>query len=257
MPSHHKIQSRFARALLVPEAPTPKNLLGLASEEPRKRYDVYRNNVTLSLIDSLRATFPVVLRLVGEGMFNAMAQEFVRKSPPTSPVLMKYGQAFPDFVSKFDAVKQIAYLPDIARCELHYLSTYHAADATPLGIDALNAHDPQTMASLSFPCHPSARFFSSKWPVGSIWFTNKFDDEVKSLDITRGGEEILFIRPQVEVVAHIISKDLSDFLILIASANTLGAAAEQILAKFPEFDLQNALGAMFHFGLITDCHQPD
>ena len=253
MPSHLKIQTGFANALLKPDAPTPKNLVGLGQEEPRKRYNVYRNNVTLSLLEAMTATFPVVLRLVGTSMFEKIAIEFIRNFPPSSPVLLKYGQEFPQFLEQNRLVKQIPYLPDIARCELLYLKTYHGADADPIAIEALSAYAPEVMASLKFSCHPSALFFTSKWPVGSIWFTNKFDDEIKPLDSLRGGEAILFIRPQVEVVAHVIANDLSDFLQLIASDMTLGAAAEQILSNSSKFDLQNALEAMFHFGLITDC----
>lgn len=256
MPSHHKIQSRFADGLLNPDMPTPKNLLGLGDEEPKKRYNVYRNNVTISLIESMKATFPVVLRLLGPQIFDPMATQFIREFPPTSPVLMTYGDQFPKFIAGFAPVKQIPYLADVASCELLYLQTYHGRDADPVAIDNLSTHAPETMASLTFSCHPSAHFFFSKWPVGSIWFTNKFDDEVKPLDAERGGESILFIRPQMEVIAHIIAADLHKFLSLIASGATLGAAAEKILAQFPEFDLQNALGAMFHFGLITKIHRP-
>ncbi len=254
MPSHHKIQSRFADGLLNPDIATPKNLLGLGDEEPKKRYNVYRNNVTISLIESMKATFPVILRLLGPQVFDPMARQFIQEFPPTSPVLMTYGAGFPKFISTYNPVKQISYLADIASCELLYLQTYHGGDATPIAIDALSTHAPETLASLTFSCHPSARFFISKWPVGSIWFTNKFDDEVKPLDAERGGESILFIRPQMEVIAHIITEDLQKFLSLIASGAPLGVAAEKVLTQFPEFDIQNALGAMFHFGLITKIH---
>ncbi|MCF6326515.1 MAG: DNA-binding domain-containing protein [Devosiaceae bacterium] len=254
MPSHHKIQSRFADGLLNPDVETPKNLLGLGGEEPKKRYNVYRNNVTISLLESMRATFPVVLRLLGPQIFDPMATQFIREFPPTSPVLMTYGDGFPKFISTYDRVKQIPYLADVASCELLYLQTYHGKDADPIAIEALSTHAPETMAELKFECHPSARFFASKWPVGSIWFTNKFDDEVKPLNAERGGESVLFIRPQMEVIAHILAEDLHKFLSLIASNSSLGAAAEKVLTQFPEFDLQNALGAMFHFGLITKIH---
>jgi len=202
----------------------------------------------------MEATFPVVLRLLGPKIFKLMARQFIREFPPTSPVLMTYGDQFPKFISDFKSAKQIPYLADVASCELLYLQTYHGGDADPITIEALSTHAPETMVSLTFSCHPSARFFFSKWPVGSIWFTNKFDDEVKPLDAERGGESVLFIRPQMEVVAHIIAEDMHKFLSLIASETPLGSAAEKVIIQFPQFDLQNALGAMFHFGLITKIH---
>ena len=68
----------FAQALLAPEAPSPT-----CTRDPRGgaagvRFDVYRNNVTVSLIEAMEAAFPVVAQLVGKAFFTAMAREFVR-----------------------------------------------------------------------------------------------------------------------------------------------------------------------------------
>lgn len=68
----------FAAALLDPARPAPAGLTSWNGSDPAQRFAVYRNNVTVSLIDALADTFPVVQALVGVDFFRTMAREFVR-----------------------------------------------------------------------------------------------------------------------------------------------------------------------------------
>ena len=80
-------QSAFAEALLDPDRPLPAGIIDPDGAPAPKRFAVYRNNVTVSLIEALAAGFPVVQRIVGEEFFGAMACEFVRAHPPGSPLV--------------------------------------------------------------------------------------------------------------------------------------------------------------------------
>ena len=79
----------FAQALLDPDRAAPCSVSGPNGKAARKRYDVYRNNVTVSLINALAATFPATRRVVGEDFFRAMARFHVRATPPSSPLLFE------------------------------------------------------------------------------------------------------------------------------------------------------------------------
>ncbi|MEZ5722575.1 MAG: DNA-binding domain-containing protein [Paracoccaceae bacterium] len=70
-------------------------MVDAAGRAAGKRFDVYRNNVVVSLSEALATGFPVVRKLVGEAFFSAMAGVFVRAHPPRSPVLTMYGEGFP------------------------------------------------------------------------------------------------------------------------------------------------------------------
>ena len=48
----------FATALLDPRSGTPTVVTGPNEKAAVRRYNVYRNNVTVSLIDALAAVFP-------------------------------------------------------------------------------------------------------------------------------------------------------------------------------------------------------
>lgn len=55
----------FAPALLDPARSTPDGVTGPNGKAAGRRYDVYRNNVTVSLIDALAAIYPAVQRITG------------------------------------------------------------------------------------------------------------------------------------------------------------------------------------------------
>jgi Putative DNA-binding domain len=63
----------FAQGLTDPARAIPVDVVGPRGKAAIKRYNVYRNNVTVSLIDALAATYPAVQRITGVEFFRAMA----------------------------------------------------------------------------------------------------------------------------------------------------------------------------------------
>ena len=106
-----RLQAGFSRAMLEQGLPVPE---GLA---PARRFSVYRNNLYARLSDALRSRYPVVERLVGRDFFYAAAAVFIGAHPPSSPVLIEYGEAFPAFLETFEPARELPYLADTARLE--------------------------------------------------------------------------------------------------------------------------------------------
>ena len=91
----------FAAALGEPSAPPPAMTHGRMGAPDARRFAVYRNNVAVGLIGALEARYPVSRRLAGDELFRAMARAFVRAHKPRSPVMIAYGEEFPDFVADY------------------------------------------------------------------------------------------------------------------------------------------------------------
>ena len=108
-------QAEFRAALLDPARLAPPGLTAPDGRPAGRRFDVYRNNVTVSLTEALRQAFPALRKLVGEDFFAAMAREHLRAHPPASPVLMFYGGAMPAFLETFPPVAHLPYLAAEAR----------------------------------------------------------------------------------------------------------------------------------------------
>ena len=119
----------FATALLDPRSGTPTVVTGPNEKAAVRRYNVYRNNVTVSLIDALAAVFPATQRLAGVEFFRAMARFHIRATPPTSPLLFEYGRDFPGFIATYEYARSAPWLADVAQgVERAWLDAYHAAD---------------------------------------------------------------------------------------------------------------------------------
>jgi hypothetical protein len=145
----------FARALLNPDLATPTAVAGPKSKAAVKRYNVYRNNVTVSLINAVAAAFPATLRITGVDFFRAMARFYVRATPPSSPLLFEYGREFPDFIERCEYAQSVPWLADVARIERAWLDAYHAVDVQPLMPRDLAAIPSERLANTVLKPHPA------------------------------------------------------------------------------------------------------
>src|SRR5260221_9988916 len=127
-PRDHVLQSpyttAFAAALLDPDRETPALVGVRGGKTAIRRYNVYRNNVTVSLIDALAAIYPAVQRITGVDFFRAMARFHVRATPPASPLLFEYGRDFPAFIEQYEYARSMPWLADTARIDLAWLDAY-------------------------------------------------------------------------------------------------------------------------------------
>src|SRR5215468_10179213 len=163
----------FASALVDPERATPTVVAGPKGKAAVKRYNVYRNNVTVSLIDALAAVYPAVQRITGAEFFRAMARFHIRARPPTSPLLFEYGRDFPDFVEQYEHARTMPWLADVARIERAWLDAYHAADAEPLRAAMLGAVAPERLADVVLTAHPATRIVRSPFSAVTIFAANR------------------------------------------------------------------------------------
>ncbi|MEM7620239.1 MAG: DNA-binding domain-containing protein [Pseudomonadota bacterium] len=244
-------QQLFVAALKDPEKPVPESLGQTSQSEPSlKRFNVYRNNVSISLIEVLADTFPVVQQLVGEAFFKAMANIFVSQHLPSSPVLLHYGETFPDFVRDFEPAKSSPFLPDVARLEWAWCQSYHAKDSQPLSLEAIAALSEDQLGEVTFHFHPSFWLIQSAWPIFSIWQAHQQEHPETALKSLKQGDEYGFIvRPVLDVILHPITKDLCDFIASLKQGRPLNEAATLFDTKDPS-QLSAGLQLLFESGAI-------
>lgn len=239
--------AQFAPALLAPDLEAPGVVAGPRGKTVARRYNVYRNNVTVSLINALAATFPAVQRIVGQDFFRAMARIHVRENPPTSPLLFEYGRGFADFVERFEHARALPYLADVARIERAWLDAYHAADARPLAAETLAAVPPDRLGNTVFAPHPATRILRSSFPAVTIFAMNRSDQPVVRLQ-TAEPEDALVVRPRLHVIVRRLPPGGAAFLSSLVAGETLAAAATAALQEVPEFDLAANIGGMVEAG---------
>lgn len=247
----HELQSEFATALLDPVRAPPADVTSHTSPTPTRRFNVYRNNVLVSLTDLLAAYFPVVSRLVGEEFFRSMAHAYIRADPPRSPVLSRYGGNFPAFISRYKPVRDLPYLADVAGLEWLQQRAYHSADRLPLAAADLERIPSQHAAHIVFRLHPSAAVMASPYPFLSIWRTNTHDAEVVTISLDAGAEAALVLRADLDVKIIPLSNGMQAFVRALRARAPLGEAARYALARDESFDFRFAFAGLLDAGAFA------
>lgn len=236
----------FIASVLDPQADVPQGVQNPDGTAATKRFDVYRNNVAVGLSDALETAFPVVRKLVGDAFFRAMAGVYLRKHPPTSPLMMFYGDAMPGFLRRFAPAKTLPYLPDIAAMELAMRHAYHAADATPIDAQALAALAPDTLMGVRLVLAPATQVATSDYPIHAIYRANVVPDAPK---LVMRPEAVLITRPGYDPAFHLIDSAAATCIRALAQGQTLGHA---VSTAGDDLDLGATLGILLAQAAITD-----
>jgi hypothetical protein len=250
-PRRQSYASAFSSALLDPEIAKPVSIVGPAGKAADKRYNVYRNNVTVSLIEALISIFPATARITGPDFFRAMARFHIRETPPTSPLLFEYGRDFPDFVARYEYAQSVPWLADVARLERAWLDAYHAADSRVISGEELSAVAPEQLGGLRFRVHPATRIVRSAFPVVAILVANKSPDPVGRIEEVVA-QDALVTRPDTDVALRLLQPGGAEFLTRLIDGETLEVAVAGAIDIHPTFDLPGMIGEMIAAGVFTD-----
>ena len=290
MPSLRELQQAFAEAVLAPAGTPPAFAITgpagasddvepgriAADAEPADAADrvgIYRNAVFANYRNALRASLPVVLRLVGEPFFHAAVDAFVRAHPSVSGDLNVYGDLFGDFLAGYPHAADLPYLADVARLEWAVDEAQRAADVLPAPdqvLAALAATAPERLPALRLRLDPSCRLIASEFPVLHIWQVNQprradddgarpaedddpaspeEDDNRVSLD--EGGDLLVVRRGSEGVTLERVGAGEHAFLAALAAQTPLGVALELALQADAAFDLGATLRTSIANGTIT------
>lgn len=231
-------QDLFRAALLNPNADVPSGLSDNAGRPAGARFNVYRNNVAVSLTEALHTGFPVVSKLIGTKNMDGLAGLYLRAHPPTSPVLSQYGHSFPEFIESLPQLAHLGYLPDVARLEMALRRSYHAADAKPIAAEKLASLDADHLLNARLTLAPAVELITSNWPIYDIWRFNTEDDAPKP---SATAQAILITRPEFDPLPNLLPAGGAIWLGALIKGATVGEALELAQSHAPSFDLTTPL----------------
>jgi hypothetical protein len=244
------LQRHFVDALLDPDRAPPDGVTAHTAKVPRKRFDVYRNNVVAGLVNALRTRFPATERIIGGECFGATARMFIAAHPPRSRILADYGDELPDFLAAFAPLAHLPYLTDVVRLEAARTRAYHAADAEPLDPDGLRNLTPDGLWQVRLALHPSLEIVRSRYPVVTIWAMNAGEAELGPVDMIHP-EDAMIVRPRDEVLVRTLPAGGAVMLAELQAGEALGQAAQAAAAECRAFDLVGNLAGLLASGVLA------
>ena len=242
-------QSQFTRAMMDASQPVPEGLFDGQQQPAGRRFDVYRNNVAVSLTDAMHSAFPVISKLLGKENMNGQSALYLRAHPPSSPLMMFYGEHFPDFLAGLKQLSHLGYLPDVARLELALRRSYHAGDTAPVAPDELAQFSPDALMQTQVELAPSVQLIPSLWPIYDIWRFNTQDGASKPQAVA---QDVLITRPEFDPIPHPLPPGGASWISALMQGETIGSAHETTLTTTPEFDLGATLTLLLQGGAITN-----
>jgi len=234
-------QQRFVDAILH-EQIDPAGIIADGRFAAARHLQVYRNNVFESLTAALRAVYPAIERLVGDGFFRYASHEYAVRHPPTGGNLHDFGNCFAGFLKEFPPALPHEYLTDVASLEWAWHEAFHAADEAPLDPASLADVPPAQYPVLRFHLHPSARLIVSRFPVAAIWEANIASHaDTPEINLDNGADRLLVIRRGLSVEVERLSAGEFALIEALARNEVFGVACEAALTRDPEFNLSRCL----------------
>ncbi len=253
MPRLRELQQNFAAAVLDGAQNGFERHIRVAGLSGARRLQIYRNNTLLNLTASLRATYPVVCRLVGDGFFDYAVAQYVAAYPSRSGDLEEFGGDFARFLETFAPAAELVYLPDVARLEWIYRQIFYAADHPPLDLAALAQVPAEQQGDLHFQLHPAACLMESAFPILRIWQVNQADYAGDAaVDLTAGGIRLLGLRrDNFEIEFQPMAAGEFSLLLALKHDCTFASACEQAMTAQPNVDLSACFSRHVLQGVIV------
>lgn len=133
----------------------------------RKGLSVYRENLRLSAIQSLRITFPTVHQLMGDEQFNRIAQQLLAAEPPQAGNWGSWGALMPSLLRNDEFTQQFPFIADCAQLDYLCHQLVRGAD-TQSDLESLRLMQTEPPAHLQLHLNPTLCLLVSDYPIAQI-----------------------------------------------------------------------------------------
>jgi Putative DNA-binding domain len=252
MLSLHELQADLMHAILDRDLERASRWVAPSGPSAVARIGIYANNSRVGFIESLRAAFPVVERLVGTDYFRQCGRDYHRRFPSTCGDLQLVGAAFPQYLGELHGDDQYRYLADVARLEWAYQDALIAADNEPFDLELLREVTPERCGDIKFGLGAGVRLIRSEFPILRIWLANQADaasEQIIALDA--GADSVLVHRFALEVKVRRLPDGEYSFLDALGQSQKFGAAVAAAELADPDFDATASLQTLVAAQVIT------
>ena len=214
------------------------------------RLNIYRNNTFTSLTEALKANFPMTVRMVDERFFRYAANAFISQHPPREPRLSAYGAAFPQFLARFTATRDLPVIAELAALEWAIVRASTMAEREPAPVALLQRLGATSRAPV-LTLQPTLTFALSRWPILEIWTAHRTEAPEAIPTFERRPTRLAVYRRDGQIRFLELSAARFAFWRRLVAGDALEAAVTRALARDPFFALVEELMLLFRCGLVT------
>ena len=229
---------------------------------------IYRNNLLATAQQALAISFPTVLTLIGEGLFNYASRELLISSPPKHGDWALWGDDFPTLLSNLVQLSDYPFVADIAQLDQLRQQSMRAKDSVidQASLQLLATHD---IDEIYIELTASQFGLSSDYPVIEFWLSHQqraVSDTVEELNqkfiqqsldkLVQGNfsQKVLIYRPYYNAEIRELSANEYAWLTLIKQGVSIGKALDIMTDNNElehDFDFAQWIGIALKQNLIS------
>jgi len=153
-----ELQRDFQRHVMHGQERIVDAVAGTARVPAATRLAIYSEAYRLRLTDALASTLPRLQQLLGKEEFARRASEYIDLYPSSYPSIRWFGDRMPSLLER--SYRDQPWIAELARWEWTIAAAFDAADAEPIGVEALGAVAPEHWPTLQFQFHPSVQIMA-------------------------------------------------------------------------------------------------
>jgi len=165
-----ELQRQIQGYLLTPEAnAAERQIVSDERADARFRLGIYAEAYRLRLAEVLSDNFPTLHTLLGDEQFDVLARRYIDTHPSSHPSIRWYGANLPQFLAANEPWRPQPMLAETAAFEWALRAAFDAADAAPVGEEALTAVDTALWPAMQLRFHDSVSRLALRCNVPAIW----------------------------------------------------------------------------------------
>ncbi|BCE00796.1 putative DNA-binding domain-containing protein [Marinicellulosiphila megalodicopiae] len=214
------------------------------------RFSIYKNNVFHSLIEALKAQFPVCEKLVGSDFFKGCAQQYLNITLPKRADMILIGEDFSEFLQNFEHTQTLPFLAEVAKLEYTRAQSLQSQSADCINMQDLENIDIQVLQQQHLSFHPSVFILESNFKIFTIWKGHQPGQGMQETNINET-EHTLIFRDNHNVACILLSPSIYTCFKAWQNGLNLIEGIQHTLQHFPEFDPTEVIEFIFSNPLIT------
>jgi hypothetical protein len=187
-----EIQQSFLKSLSTDEPEFLTHLVELACLSKEQALNIYHQGVKRKSLNILKGIYPVCQQILGSELFDNLATDYARYSPPESADFSRFAAAFVEFIAEYCLPSEFAVVVQIARLEWEIYLLLREYNSPELDLEALAQVDATTQGELFFYLPTGALLLQSNYPLDEIMKVNQPDYQGEC-QIETKSEEFYFL----------------------------------------------------------------